>query len=130
MLSTFRNKPVPPDALSSSDRLLLQAFARLSEKALGAAVGAWAGLGVFIATAVLVVKDGLPVGPMLGLLSQYLPGYSVSWTGSVLGLAYGFILGFALGWSIAFLRNLSTSIYLRAIRLKSDMSSLSDFLDN
>jgi hypothetical protein len=112
-----------------SEALLRSVFARLDRLALGIALGTWSGLALFFATLLLVVKDDRPIGPTLGLLNQYFPGYTVTWTGSILGLAYGFVSGFVIGWLVAFLRNLVISTYLRVIKLKSDLTSMSHFLD-
>jgi len=59
------------------------------------------GIGLFTMTAWLVIKDGTPVGPHLGLLSQYFPGYSVTWGGSFVGLFYSAVVGGVGGWLIA-----------------------------
>ena len=76
---------------------------------------------LFAATLILVVKGGTVIGPTLGLLGQYFPGYQVSVTGSFIGLAYGAASGYVGGWLFAFLRNaaLFTSraiLYRRAER--------------
>lgn len=85
------------------DELLDAAFARFDVAALGAAVGAVAGLGLFLATAFLVLFHGGEPGDTvtLSLLAAYLTGYSVSWPGALLGLLEGGVLGFALGATIA-----------------------------
>jgi tetrahydromethanopterin S-methyltransferase subunit B len=54
----------------------------------------------------------LSVGPHLALLANFLPGYSVSWPGSVMGLIYGFLIGLGLGGLIAVLWNIVHHIYL------------------
>ena len=87
-------------------------FARLDGVALGAAVGLVLAATMFIATNLLVLEGGQPVGPHLSLLSQYIPGYSVGWKGSVVGAFAGLVVGFGLGWTIAVLRNLSVAAYL------------------
>jgi hypothetical protein len=114
----------------SSERLLLQTFARLDAKALGVAVGVWSGSTIFATTIFLLIKGGSPIGPTLGLLSQYFSLYTVTWGGSIVGFAYGLVFGFLIGWSIAFLRNLLVSVYLHLAKLKAYMSSANDFLDN
>jgi hypothetical protein len=114
---------------AGSDRLVMLAFARLDGTALGVAVGTLGAFVLFTATIILVVKGGPTVGPTLALLGQYFPGYSVTWGGSLLGLAYGFVFGFVVGWLLASLRNLFVFIYLRSVKFKTDMSSLNDFLD-
>jgi len=62
-----------------------------------------------------VLMGGPVVGPTLGLLGQYFPGYSVTVLGSVIGLFYGSISGFAVGWLFAALRNAIVFVYLVAI---------------
>ena len=104
-------------------------LAPLDGVALGCAVGAWCGITIFILTGTLVAKGGLSVGPHLGLLAVYFPGYSVTPAGSVLGLIYGAVSGFAIGWTFAFIRNLFNTMYLGVIKFRSDVTSLNHFLD-
>jgi hypothetical protein len=63
------------------------------------------GLGLFLLTAWLVLKDGPDVGKHLSLLRNYFPGYSVTWTGSIVGFFYGAIVGGAIGWFIGTIYN-------------------------
>ncbi len=65
---------------------------------------------LFAMTAWLLLKGGEVVGPHLALLGQYLPGYSVTWPGSILGLFYGLLLGFVIGYAASWLYNLISSI--------------------
>jgi hypothetical protein len=81
------------------------ALVKLDRVALGLALAAVSGLLVFVATLALVLKGGDIVGPNLGLLAQYFPGYGVTRFGSFVGLAYGTLVGFIAGWSFAVLRN-------------------------
>jgi hypothetical protein len=90
-------------------------FLRVDRIALGFATGVLGGLGLFVATLALVLTGGPVIGPTLGLLGQYFPGYSVTILGSVVGLFYGYISGFAGGWLFAALRNAIVFIYLVAI---------------
>jgi hypothetical protein len=71
----------------------------------GLALGVIGGMGLFIVTMILVLKGGPVVGPHLGLLAQYLPGYDVTVGGSFIGLGYGLLLGFAAGAFIAWVYN-------------------------
>jgi hypothetical protein len=84
---------------------LRKALARASEQGWGIAVGLLAGLGLFLATAVLVVKGGPNPGPHLSMLGVYFPGYTVTWTGSFIGFVYAFVLGYAVGGTIAAIYN-------------------------
>ena len=82
-----------------------QIFDRVSEQGWGLALGSLAGIGLFAATVILVVKGGPHPGPHLGLLGVYFPGYSVSWLGAVVGFAYSFVGGYIGGRVIAALYN-------------------------
>lgn len=85
------------------DEFLASTFARFDAVALGAAVGATAGLGLFLATVFLLLRHGgEPEGAWtLSLLGIYLSGYAVTWTGALLGLVEGAGLGFLLGAGMA-----------------------------
>ena len=63
------------------------------------------GLGLFAATLLLVIRGGQTVGPHLGLLGIYLPGYEVTLMGAVLGLLYGLVIGYAAGFLVGALYN-------------------------
>jgi hypothetical protein len=89
----------------SPEDVLREAFARYDPIALGAALGTVMGLGVFIATAVLLLRGGDSVGPNLSLLANYFLGYAVSWPGAFLGLLEAGIGGLALGWVLAHMIN-------------------------
>ncbi len=68
------------------------------------------GVGLFIMTVWLLIKGGKYVGPHLELLGQYFIGYSVTWTGSVIGLFYGAVFGGICGWLIGMIYNLLVTI--------------------
>jgi len=53
--------------------------------------------GLFVATNFLILRGGETVGPHLGLLGVYLPGYSVSFVGSLIGFVYMFVIGYGMG---------------------------------
>jgi hypothetical protein len=83
--------------MKSDDVALRDAMLRLNGRAWGIAVGLMFGLTLFVATNVLILKGGEQIGPHLNLLSNYLPGYSVSFVGSVIGFIYLFVIGYAVG---------------------------------
>ena len=87
------------------DEALGKIFAQYDALALGSAVGSVAGVLVFLATAILLVKGGDPVGPNLSLLANYLLGYEVSAAGAVLGLVEAGLGGFGFGYVLASLIN-------------------------
>lgn len=77
--------------------LIRAAVARLRAGILAIVCGLLAGTGLFVATVWLVLQGGETVGPHLGLLRFYLPGYSVTWSGALLGFFYGALLGLVVG---------------------------------
>ncbi|MAF65527.1 MAG: hypothetical protein CMJ84_07700 [Planctomycetes bacterium] len=85
--------------------MLEAAIVRLRARVVGLALGCACGGVLFLMTAWLVVRGGENVGAHLGLLANYLPGYSVTWGGSVLGGLYGFVLGAVLGFCLARIYN-------------------------
>ena len=74
-----------------------QVFAKYDSVALGAAVGSVAGALIFLATAILLIKGGDPVGPNLSLLGHYLLGYEVTAAGAVVGFVEAGLGGFGFG---------------------------------
>lgn len=106
-----------------------QAFRRLDRWSLGVALGTVAGLMLFSATLFLTIKGGEVVGPNLQLLNQFLPGYTVTAWGSLVGLAYGFLLGFIVGWLFAFLRNASVFLSVALIRRGAEFQALRRVLE-
>jgi hypothetical protein len=83
------------------DRALL----RLNGRAWGIALGLLLGVGLFVATNVLVLKGGPAVGTHLQLLAVYFPGYRVTFLGSLIGFVYAFVVGYGIGRLIGVLYN-------------------------
>lgn len=94
-----------PELTDRERQEVRRAFDRTSEQGWGLALGFLAAVVLFVATAVLVIRGGEDMGQHLGLLSVYLPGYSVSWTGAFVGAAYMFFLGYGAGRTIATVYN-------------------------
>ena len=89
---------------------LNRAVARLRAEVMAIVFGAVGGLAMFVATAWLVLRGGPVVGPHLGLLGNYFPGYSVSWPGAFLGALYGILCGAIAGWTIAWIYNFTLGL--------------------
>ena len=87
------------------EEVLAAAFARYDRLALGAAVGVVCGLGLFLATVLVLVDAPGDPGRVLSLLGQYFLGYEVSWMGAVIGLVGAGSSGFLFGWMLAILIN-------------------------
>lgn len=108
---------------------LAQAFRKLDRVALGMSLGVTFGGVLFLATLALVLKGGAVVGPNLGLLAQYFPGYRVSAIGSAVGLVYGFLSGFVVGWTVAFLRNAIVFLYMAVVHRRAELQALRRLLE-
>lgn len=128
--NAVRELRMPEEIKNDLPEPVALAFARLHKRGLGVGVGAAVGLGIWLATLILVVKGGYPVGPNLGLLSQYFPGYTVTLTGSFVGLFWGFVTGLILGGTFAFLHNFLIWVWLLVVRSKAEMETYGDFLDH
>jgi hypothetical protein len=86
-------------------RALRYALARASEQGWGIAIGTVSGVGLWLATVVLVVRGGPNPGLHLDLLGIYFPGYRVTWLGAFIGFVYAFVVGYAAGRTIATIYN-------------------------
>lgn len=82
---------------TTDEQALASAVLRLNGRAWGIAFGLLLGIGLFVATNVLVLKGGDNVGQHLRMLAVFFPGYGVSFVGSIIGFVYAFVLGYALG---------------------------------
>jgi hypothetical protein len=102
----------PFDPNDETEQMLEVAVLKLNANILGIVLGILVGLGIFIATNFLILKGGAVVGPHLALLRNFFPYYSVTFLGSIVGLAWGFVSGYLVGFIIA-------SIYNLVVKLKS-----------
>jgi hypothetical protein len=85
--------------------ILRRAVARLRTGIMAVTLGMSAAAGIFLATVWLVVRGGENVGQHLGLLRYYMPGYTVTWFGSIVGAVYAAVYGALVGGAIAALYN-------------------------
>lgn len=88
------------------ERALIEAaVVRMRARIMAVVFGMLGGTGIFVATAWLLIRGGPQVGLHLGLLSNYFPGYSVTWPGAVIGFVYGALVGAVLGYALAWIYN-------------------------
>ena len=104
-------------------------FAQLDPVALGVAVGVISGLGLVLATAILLLKGGQHVGQTLVLLKNYFPGYEVTWSGASIGGLEAAAVGFTLGYLGAWLRNQAFQVYAMFVRWRIDSDARRHLLD-
>lgn len=100
------------------ERIVRFAFARIDHRAFGIALGIVCAIGLAIATAFLLLKgapSGQPIGPHLAVIAQFLPFYSVSWFGVIVGAVGAGAIGFLFGTVTAMAWNFSHQISLMAI---------------
>src|SRR2546426_3858816 len=119
----------PEDLARLLELGLTRVFAKLDRVALGLSVGAAGGLGLFLATLFVGLGGGPLARPLLGLLGQYFPGYTVTPSGTVVGLAYGFVVGFVGGWSFAFLRNACLFLWVAVLSRRANFHLLRRFFE-
>jgi protoporphyrinogen oxidase len=106
------------------------AFAKYDPVALGVALGALSGFGLFFMTAVLVLAGGAVVGPTLGLLGNYFLGFEVSWSGAFLGLFEAGLGGFAFGVLLANAINMTVGLHERALLRRLEVRAALDAVDD
>jgi hypothetical protein len=91
--------------MEPEEEMMEKAVARLNAKLLGLVLGLLFGIGLFLATNILVLKGGEVVGPHLQLLSQFFPGYRVTFLGSIIGFLYAFAVGYGIGAALGLVYN-------------------------
>ena len=105
------------------------AFAPLHKRAFGVATGAAGATLIALLTIIRLLNQSGPGFP-LGLLREFFAGYSVSWTGVLVGAAWGFAVAFVGGWFAAFCRNLALAMSAFFIRTRAELSETRNFLDH
>ena len=123
-----RSERRAPEEVSLDEALEL-AFAPLNKRAFGTALGSAGAVLMVLVTVAVLVTDRAQEFP-LGLLGQYLYGYTVSWPGVLVGAGWGFVVAFVAGWFFAFCRNAALAITAFAIRTRAELTETRDFLDH
>ncbi len=113
---------------SDVDKAVLKAaFAKFDVIALSVALGTTFALLLFSATAFLLLKGpspGTEVGEHLNLIGIYLPGYTVSWSGALLGALYVWVIGALSGFVLGLLWNMTHYIYIAMIVIRTSWINL------
>lgn len=121
--------PVEETIGELDDDVIEAVFARLDPLALGVAVGLVSGVGLLLATVILLLKGGEHVGQTLSLLRNYVPGFEVTWTGAAIGCLEVGLMGFGLGYLGAWLRNRGIEFYALFVRWRSESDVRRHLLD-
>jgi protoporphyrinogen oxidase len=106
-----------------------EAYARYDPVALGVALGSVMATGLFLSTAVLLLKGGDGVGTNFSLLGNYFLGYDVSWSGALVGLVEGGIGGFLFGFLLAKAINVTIDTHKRALTTRLEGMAMIDAAD-
>lgn len=102
--------------------ILSAVFAKMDVVAMAIAGGVLCSLALFLATAILLlqaVPENYPVGPHLSALADYLPGYSVTWPGTMVGASWGFLVGAFAGFVAAVYWNIAHYVALGVMLISS-----------
>lgn len=83
---------------------------------LGLALASMAALGLFVTTNILVLRGTADGSIHAALLSQYLPGYAVSFTGSLVGAVDVFVFAYLFGSLFGFIYNKTVTTRQRKVR--------------
>lgn len=111
------------------DDNITRVFPRLDPVSFGLSAGITGGLGIFIFTLFLVIYGTDIVGNYPLLLRNFLPGFSVSVWGALVGLLDMFVLGFLLGSVAAYCRNILVFLSARMIHRDVEMQLLRRLFD-
>ena len=102
--------------------ILSAVFAKMDVPAMTVAAGVLCSVILFLATAILLlqtVPEDFPVGTHLAALADYLPGYDVTWPGTLVGAFYGFLVGAVAGFAAAVYWNLAHYVALGVMLISS-----------
>lgn len=108
---------------------ITRVFPKLDPVSFGLSAGITGGLGIFIATLFMLINGNETLSSYAGLLGQFLPGFSVSWRGALLGMLDMFIFGFAFGSMAAYCRNLIIYASARVIHQDIELQLLQRLFD-
>lgn len=102
--------------LGTNEYIVMNAvFAKIDKVAFTLAAALIFFLGMFTVTGFLILNGATATDPA-GLnplsLSYYLPGYTLSWGGNIIGSIYLGIIGAIIGYIFALLWNLTHYLYL------------------
>jgi hypothetical protein len=105
--------------LDLNESIVLNAiFAKIDKTAFSLSSGLVFFLGMFVVTAISIIKGS---GPDLAMLSYYLPGYGMTWLGNIVGSIYVGVIGLVLGWFFGMLWNLTHYLYLAVLMNKINL---------
>lgn len=113
-------------ALPREDAL---AFAPLHKRHFGTAIGVAAAVTVAGFTVLDMMVNEPGHRPMI-LLREYFRGYSVSWTGALIGALWAFFVGWVAGWFVAFCRNFAIAATVFWVRARANLRASRDFFDH
>jgi hypothetical protein len=111
------------------DETITRVFPRLDPVSFGLSAGIIGGLGIFIATLFLVIHGTDIVGNYPLLLRNFLPGFTISIWGALVGLLDMFVLGFLFGSVAAYCRNIMVFLSARKIHRDVEMQLLRRLFD-
>lgn len=125
------SEPIKPDdVVDAVQGALAQVLPKLDTAAFGMALGIVGGVMLAGLTLFALLPQNSALADSIGLLSQFFPGYAVSYAGALSGLVYGFLTGCIVGMGYALLRNVTTAVYLHSIYRNAQQKSLRQLLDH
>ena len=120
----------PGDAARlSPEQLVEAAFAPLDAVALGAALGAVAGLALLLVSVLTLLNGDRSTTHSVSLLSHYLIGYRPTARRLWIGIAEATVAGFGFGYATAWLRNRALVRYATWLRRRAQRAERRHMLD-
>ena len=113
-----------PTPTVNIEALIESAFAQYDARALGTAIGIVCGVGLFLATSILLIKGGTNIGQNLAVFANFFIGYKVTWMGAIIGLVQASVGGFIFGYVLAKLINVAVRFNERILIRKIELNRL------
>jgi hypothetical protein len=111
-------------------RRIVLVLAYVDARALGLSLGIICGLWLSLLTIASSYLGVKAAWPGLALLSQYFPGFRVSYSGSLTGFVYASLCGFVAGYLFAWVRNYLVHSYVIFLRRRGEQQAMNDLLDH
>jgi len=105
-------------------------LAYIDARALGVSLGILCGVWLFLLAFVPLWRGDSQALRSVALLSQYFPGFRISYKGILVGVVYASIGGFAVGYLFASIRNLLVHFYIKFLRRRGEQEQARELLDH
>ena len=115
---------------TSLPRRVVLVLAYIDARAMGASLGIVGGIWLFLLSVIPLWRGDSQALRSVALLSQYFPGFGISFPGILVGFVYAGIGGFVVGYLFAAIRNNLVHAYMMFLRRRGEQEAAGELLDH